>query len=305
MRLILFLLFVFPSIALSTDKAFIILDAAKSDYIIAEDLHIFKLQEFNSLLLEKHFNLKQNQNNEIIKWLRENHFVFLGSKFDYSFCLNKKVKGKNNIPCNSNYNPRKMQVTSAVKSYLLDKNFSLFFPKITLDKLKIDGNFLYSSGKFIKLNKNSPVIKTEAEVLRKYKYLDDDASSLYRFAHYMGLMRIKEIFKKGQRDYSYCGKVFDKELECNKKVTGSFSITGLMLYEFSKSCFSCDENSKLRLKYYASNYLLRVPGRNDFQILGRKIFNDNEDKFKEYMGGEYLYLKEIYNWALKTNLSAR
>ena len=66
MRLILFLLFVFPSIALSTDKAFIILDAAKSDYIIAEDLHIFKLQEFNSLLLEKHFNLKQNQNNEII-----------------------------------------------------------------------------------------------------------------------------------------------------------------------------------------------------------------------------------------------
>lgn len=304
MKLIYFLFFLSFS-ALSSDRAFIIVDSTPDNYIVAEDVHVFESQGINSRYLEKHFNMKGNQTASIVSWLKKNHFVFLGGKFSYSFCMNKKIKGKDIPTCNDDYNPKGMFTKKTIKSFMLDKNFSLFFPKLSLDKLNIDGHFILSNGKPIKLKRNSPVIKIENEMIRSYKNLDKDSTSLYRFAHYMGLMKIKESFKKGKTDYSYCGKIFNRDIECNKNLLGSYSLTGIMLYEFSKSCYSCSNESKLRLKYYAANYLLRVPGRNDFQFLGRKIFNNKKEEFKSFIPKEYVFLDELYKWALKSNFSAR
>jgi hypothetical protein len=299
-----FIFTLFSLDALSQDKAFILLDGTKSDYAINNDLNFFKSQNINSELLKKHFSFKENQNKSILSWLKKNQFIVMGNKFDYSFCLDVQVKRKMNIPCNENNNPRVIQAKTGVKSFLLDKNFSLFFPKATLDKINATGGFILSSGRYIRLKNYSPVIKLENELKKSSKRLDEESYSLYRFAHYVGLTRIKEIFRSRKKDSIHCGKVYGKNFSCNTNVSGSYSITGLLLSEFAKSCLTCSDKSKLSLNYYAANYLLRVPGRNDFQILGRKIFNQNKDNFKDKMAMEYIYLDKIYKWALKSNLSA-
>lgn len=300
--LILTIIILFSSSAFSNDKAFILLDGMKSDYRINNDLNFFKYLKVNNYLLKKHFDFKNGK--DILSWLKENQFIVIGNKFDYSFCLDVRIKSKMNIPCNENNNPRVTQVKTGVKSFLLDRNFSLFFPKATLDKINATGGFILSSGKYIRLNQYSPVIKLEKKLKKESKRLDEEAYALYRFSHYLGLTRIKEIFKTRKKDSIDCGQIYNEVFYCNTNEIGSFSITGLFLNIFADNCLSCNINSRLALRYYAANYLLRVPGRNDFQFLGRKIFNEYKGEFKDRMAAEYIYLDEIYKWALRSNLSA-
>lgn len=305
MKILFFIfLIVFSQSALSSDKAFILMDSIKSDYLIADDLEFFKVQKFYEPMLEKHFSMKGNQVDSILKWFKKNKFIVLGNNFDYSFCLDVQIKSRMNIPCNDNHNPRVIQAKTGVKSFLLDRSYSLFFPKATLDKMNATGGFILSSGKYIRLKKYSPIIKLESKLTKSTKRLDEQSNSLYRFSHYMGLTRIKEIFRERGQDSLICGQILNEDFSCNKNLNGSYSVTGLMLSVFADNCFECSEESKIALKYYAANYLLRVPGRNDFQFLGRKIFNKNKEDFKKLMPLEYLYLDQIYKWALKSNLSA-
>ena len=299
-----FLLVIINSNAFSKEKAFVLLDAKKNDFLIDRDISYFKRTTIKNNLLEKYFNLKTNQRNELINWLKKEGLVVLGSEFDYSFCLDKRIGRKMNIPCNDNHNPRVIQAKSAVKSYLLDRNYSLFFPRATLDKINATGGFILKNGKYIRLKNYSPVIVIEEELKSKSKRLNEEALSLYRFAHYAGLTRVKEIFKQRKKDWSYCDDI-NKKIACNRNLSGSYSLTGTLLYEFAKSCSSCSEKDITGLNYYAANYLLRIPGRNDFQLLGRNIFLSNKENMKRFLPGEYINMELLYKWALRSRLSAR
>lgn len=289
--------------ALSSERAFLLYDAEQMDNLIQVDFQYFEDLSINNYLLTKDFGAIGNQSNYLIKWMKETGLVVLGSKFKFNVCFDNRPKGTNLIPCKKDGNPLSISLKEAVENKLLDENLTIFYPKASLDIKKIVGRVVLSNGRSIAFDGYSPAIVLKKTLKVKTDSMSQEALSLYRMAHYIGLTEAKERFGRGVNNIdTYCD-VSGLNIRCSKEISGLFSITGLMLSIFSQTCLSCSDADRIMLKYYAANYLLRVPGNNDYQRLGREeYFKVKSNKSKN--SKEWDALEKIYIWALTTSVSA-
>lgn len=304
-NVLLFLAIVYSGFTFSSERVFLLHDADESDHVLQRDFKYFNRLKIYSPILEEYFNLGFSQKNELLTWSKDLGLVILGSKFNYSICFNHVIKGTRLIPCNDNHNAKIASAKNIVKIKLLDGDFSLFFPKETLDKAGIDGGFVLDNGRRIVFENHSPAIVVERKLETSSIRLDEESISLYRVAHVLGLMKIKESFYKKDSTWTKCMGIDGKEIWCDLNTKGAFAFTGALLSVFSDACFSCEPNSRLMLKYYAANYLLRVPGNNEIQQLGVKNYMEVKRKLSDQYPIEMTELNFIYRWALSTELSAQ
>lgn len=265
-------------ISFSVNSEIIFIDNKESDgKLFYKDIELIKKSEtgLNNQWLYEQYGFLSGSGESMYLWLKDRIGHVAGGGFLPRGCAETIDDSDYKLPlCHSKNTEIKNPIDDVYKIRLPHNKMSIYFMGMLFEKKNISGGLVLDDGKAIQIDGNKSNLLVLNEMNNSsLSWVGDEAMSLYRFSHYMGLARLKELHEKGVVPYSVCKNLYNKEFYCEKYINGPLSLTGVLLRDFSTSCKKCKKEDRLFLYYVSLEYLSKANGNIYLSRATKKILD--------------------------------